>query len=52
MQRVSVQKAKARRPRTYEPLPLDPRDPDIVRVKALARKEENRWTSIAATPHS
>jgi hypothetical protein len=36
-----VRVTKRPRPRSWqqEPLPLDPRDPDIVRAKELARRE-------------
>lgn len=38
MKRIQTAPPKVRRERPWnEPLPLDPRDPDIVRVKARAR---------------
>lgn len=38
MKRIRIQKPRARRERPWsEALPPDPRDPDIVRAKALAR---------------
>ena len=38
MKRIQITKPKDRRERPWhEPLPLDPRDPDIVRAKKLAR---------------
>jgi hypothetical protein len=37
-QRIRIEKPKVRRDRWWlEVLPLDPRDPDIVRAKCLAR---------------
>ena len=38
MKRIRIDRHRARRERPWlEVLPLDPRDPDIVRAKALAR---------------
>ena len=38
MKRIRIQRPKARRERDWgEALPPDPRDPDVVRAKALAR---------------
>ena len=38
MKRVRVEKSAIRRKRhSAEDLPIDPRDPDVVRAKALAR---------------
>ncbi len=38
MKRIRIQKPRARRERPWrEALPPDPRDPDIVQAKALAR---------------
>jgi hypothetical protein len=38
VKRIRIDRPRARRERPWrEVLPLDPRDPDIVRVKALAR---------------
>jgi hypothetical protein len=38
MKRIRVQRPRARRERDWgEALPPDPRDPDVVRAKALAR---------------
>jgi hypothetical protein len=34
MKRVLLERPKARRPRTPDPLPIDPRDPDVVRAKS------------------
>ena len=47
MKRIRVEKPKVRRERAWsEVLPLDPRDPDIRRAKALARAADNtRGTS-------
>jgi hypothetical protein len=39
MKRIRIEKPKPRR-RELEVLPLDPRDPDIVRAKALMRSHE------------
>ena len=35
MKRIQLQKPKIRRERTYDPLPLDPRDPGILRARQL-----------------
>ena len=32
---IRVERPKVRRGRGYDPLPLDPRDPDILRAKQL-----------------
>jgi hypothetical protein len=38
VKQIRIQKPRARRERSWpEALPADPRDPDIVRAKALAR---------------
>jgi hypothetical protein len=38
MQRIRIDRLRVRRERPWhEVLPLDPRDPDVVRAKALAR---------------
>jgi hypothetical protein len=34
MRRIQVARAKPRKRRVFDPLPLDPRDPDVVRVKS------------------
>ena len=41
---TQIRITKRRRPADWrlEPLPLDPRDPDIVRAKQLARRAGNR----------
>lgn len=33
MNRIRVERPKVRNERGYDPLPLDPRDPDILRAK-------------------
>jgi hypothetical protein len=39
MKRIRIQRPRARGERPWhEVLPLDPRDPDVVRIKALARQ--------------
>jgi hypothetical protein len=46
MKRVQLEKPKPRRPRDIEMvLPLDPRDPDVVRVKKgrVSRYADRRW---------
>lgn len=46
MKRTRIEKPKARRPMELVlPLPLDPRDPDVVRVKrgAVWRFADRRW---------
>ncbi|MGH7541962.1 MAG: hypothetical protein ACRELC_13275 [Gemmatimonadota bacterium] len=48
VKRVRVEKPKARRPRELElPPPLDPRDPDVVRVKrgGAWRFADRRWAA-------
>jgi hypothetical protein len=48
MQRIRIEKPKPRAPRELEPiLPLDPRDPDVVRVKrgAVWRFADRRWAA-------
>ena len=35
MQRTRIERPKVRSGRLYDPLPLDPRDPDILRAKHL-----------------
>ncbi len=37
MKRIRIQVRARREPLWHEELPLDPRDPDVVRAKALAR---------------
>jgi hypothetical protein len=38
MKRIRIDKPRIRRERSWpEDLPIDPRDPDVVRAKALAR---------------
>jgi hypothetical protein len=46
MKRTRIEKPKPRAPRDLAPiLPLDPRDPDVVRVKrgAIWRFADRRW---------
>lgn len=40
MKRIRIDKPRIRRERSWpEDLPIDPRDPDVVRAKALARAQ-------------
>jgi hypothetical protein len=42
MQRIWKERPKVRRERTWlEVLPLDPRDPDVLRAKKLAGRKES-----------
>lgn len=48
MRQFHIEKRKARQPYTDDPLPTDPRDPDIARAKAIARlatkeADVSRW---------
>jgi hypothetical protein len=48
MKRIRIEKPKPRAPRGLEPaMPLDPRDPDVVRVKrgTIWRYADRRWAS-------
>jgi hypothetical protein len=48
MKRTRIEKPKPRHPRELEPaLPLDPRDPDVVRVKrgSIWRYADRRWAA-------
>jgi hypothetical protein len=48
MKRIRIEKPKAQLPRELEPiLPLDPRDPDVVRVKrgSVWRFADRRWAT-------
>jgi hypothetical protein len=48
MKRIRIEKPKPRAPRDLEPpQPLDPRDPDIVRVKrgTTWRYADRRWAA-------
>ena len=48
MKRIRIQKPRVRSERSWlDVLPLDPRDPDVVRAKALASLNE---TTGAAAP--
>ncbi len=43
MKRIRIEKPKVRRERSWlEPLPFDPRDPDIVRAKSIERPSKRR----------
>jgi hypothetical protein len=42
MKRIRIQAPTRRQPLWREELPLDPRDPDVIRVKALARARAMR----------
>ena len=42
MKRFRVEKAKVRREREYDAHPLDPRDPDILRMKQLMYARQGR----------
>jgi hypothetical protein len=49
MKHMRIEKPKPRRPmRIEQPLPLDPRDPDVVRVKrgAVWRFADRRWAGV------
>ena len=49
MKRIRMAKPKARRERLWsEDLPLDPRDPDVRRAKALARSRSPQPGAVAA----
>ena len=37
MRRVRIEKREVRREPSWDSLPLDPRDPDVVRAKAVGR---------------
>ena len=48
MQRIRIHRPRARRERRWqETLPPDPRDPDVVRAKALARAGDRAGGSTA-----
>jgi hypothetical protein len=43
VRRIRIEKPKVHRERPWlEALPLDPRDPDVVRAKALGRSDDRR----------
>lgn len=47
MKRIRVEARTRRQPSWREELPLNPRDPDVIRAKALARARAvrtRRWT--------
>jgi hypothetical protein len=53
VQRIRIDRPKARRERLWlEDLPADPRDPDVIRAKALARAQltgsKRRWRTPRA----
>ena len=48
MKRIRKEKPKVRNERDYGPLPLDPRDPDIVRAKQLTDAEPSHVTEPRA----
>jgi hypothetical protein len=40
MKGIRIERPKSRRERPWlDPLPLDPRDPDVLRVKAISRTQ-------------
>ncbi len=46
MKRIRIERSKGRRERHWlEVLPLDPRDVDVLRAKALQRDDERNVTS-------
>jgi hypothetical protein len=47
MKRIRIEKPKPRRPMMELPLPLDPRDPHVVRVKRgpVWRFADRRWAA-------
>jgi hypothetical protein len=52
MKRERIERPKPRRARELEPiLPLDPRDPDVVRVKrgSAWRFADRRWAVLSTT---
>ena len=53
MRRIRIQRPTARRERDWdEALPPDPRDPDVVRTKALARAGDRGGRRTASQSHS
>ena len=49
MKRIRIAKPKVRRERPWsEDLPLDPRDPDVRRAKALSRSVSPQRRAVAA----
>jgi hypothetical protein len=49
MKRIRTAKPRVRRERLWsEDLPLDPRDPDVLRAKALARSRSPQPRAVAA----
>jgi hypothetical protein len=51
MKRIRIERTKVRKEHGNEPLPLDPRDPDILRAKRLiyAREARPRATARGST---
>jgi hypothetical protein len=45
MKRIQAEKPKVRREREYDALPLDPRDPHVLRVKQLMYAQGSRTQS-------
>jgi hypothetical protein len=45
MKRIQAEKPKVRREREYDALPLDPRDPHVLRVKQLMYAQRSRTQS-------
>ena len=53
MQRIRIHQPKVRRERPWhDVLPPDPRDPDVVRAKALARAGDRAGRRTARQSHS
>jgi len=53
VQRIRIHRPRARRERSWqETLPPDPRDPDLVRAKALARAGGRAGSRTARQSHS
>jgi hypothetical protein len=42
MKRIRMERSKLPKERRYDPLPLDPRDPDILRAKHLVYVRSHR----------
>ena len=52
VQRIRIDKPKTRRERPWLDLPADPRDPDVIRAKALARAQLTGSKSGRRTPRA
>ena len=53
VQRIRIDRPKTRRDRLWlEDLPADPRDPDVIRAKALARAQLTGSKSGRQTPQA